>query len=239
MSPPDLRQRPASSPLGAASRPQPAHGQAVPPRAVRSMDGRDRSHAIHRCPAPVHPGQFRPLLGTGAADRSQSSSQRAPPQGRLRVPHPWPDRKEVGAFLVRPTAALDAGVPLRNVQQATSPIVRTTMRYDRGRVRPIATPPTWWRPSWLARPASPRSPTSYLQASPTTDAPARAGRSNDDFRAGAMTVRLNVRTEPRDNGTDAARCMAPGRAPNAPEFRRARQPAITGIRVDGSLRQLP
>jgi hypothetical protein len=56
--------------------------------------------------------------------------------------------KRVGPHTLRHafiTAALDAGVPLRDVQEAASHAdPRTTMRYDRGRVPSTATPPTSW-----------------------------------------------------------------------------------------------
>jgi Phage integrase family len=59
--------------------------------------------------------------------------------------------KRVGPHTLRHafiTAALDAGVPLRDVQEAASHAdPRTTMRYDRARVRSTGTPPTSWPPS--------------------------------------------------------------------------------------------
>jgi integrase/recombinase XerD len=64
--------------------------------------------------------------------------------------------KPVGPHTLRHafTAALDAGVPLRDVQEAASHAdPRTTMRYDRG-CRSTATPPTWWPPSSPGRPGS-------------------------------------------------------------------------------------
>jgi integrase len=56
--------------------------------------------------------------------------------------------KRVGPHTLRHafiTAALDAGVPLRDVQEAASHAdPRTTMRYDRARVSLDRTPPTSW-----------------------------------------------------------------------------------------------
>jgi integrase len=56
--------------------------------------------------------------------------------------------KRVGPHTLRHafiTAALDAGVPLRDVQEAASHAdPRTTMRYDRARVSLTSTPPTSW-----------------------------------------------------------------------------------------------
>ena len=54
----------------------------------------------------------------------------------VHVRRPRLDRNEIGALLVAAglTAALDAGVPLRDVQEAASHAdPRTTMRYDRAR----------------------------------------------------------------------------------------------------------
>jgi site-specific recombinase XerD len=55
------------------------------------------------------------------------------------------------------TAALDAGVPLRDVQEAASHAdPRTTMRYDRAASRSTGTPPTSSPPISPAPPAEPR-----------------------------------------------------------------------------------
>jgi integrase/recombinase XerD len=51
------------------------------------------------------------------------------------------------------TAALDAGVPRRDVQDPASHAdPKTTMRYDRGGAHSIATPPTPLPRSWPAPP---------------------------------------------------------------------------------------
>ena len=65
--------------------------------------------------------------------------------------------KPVGPHTLRRafiTAALGAGVPLRDVQEAASHAdPRTTMRNGPG-CRSTATPPTWWPPSLPGRPGS-------------------------------------------------------------------------------------
>jgi hypothetical protein len=58
--------------------------------------------------------------------------------------------KRVGPHTLRHafiTAALDAGVALRDVQEAASHADPTTMRYDRAASRSTDTPPTSWPPS--------------------------------------------------------------------------------------------
>jgi len=66
--------------------------------------------------------------------------------------------KPVGPHTLRHafiTAALDAGVPLRDVQEAASHAdPRTTMRYDRARCRWTGTPPTSSLPMSPERPAN-------------------------------------------------------------------------------------
>ncbi len=64
------------------------------------MDGRDRQ-ALHRGPAPVHPGQLLPLLRARGPNRAEPGSQRPEAEGRLRVPHPGSRPQRAGAFLVQ------------------------------------------------------------------------------------------------------------------------------------------
>jgi integrase len=66
--------------------------------------------------------------------------------------------KPVGPHTLRRafiTAALGAGVPLRDVQEGASHAdPRTTMRYNAPGSRSTATPLTWWPPSLPGRPGS-------------------------------------------------------------------------------------
>ena len=69
------------------------------------------------------------------------------------------------------TAALDAGVPLRDVQEAASHAdPRTTMRYDRAAAAWIGMPPTSSRPTSQALPGNASAGISFARRSP-------AGRS--------------------------------------------------------------
>ena len=63
--------------------------QARTHRAVRPPDGSRRQDAFHRGATHLDAGQLLPLLPCRRTARTQSCGERAPPQGRLRVPHPW------------------------------------------------------------------------------------------------------------------------------------------------------
>jgi len=94
------------------------------PRALRTgpHEAAHRRRTTARIPAPT----WRDAGWTGTAPGGSSARSRAAPGS----PNPS-DRTRSDTFI---TAALDAGVPLRDVQEAASHAdPRTTIRYDRAR----------------------------------------------------------------------------------------------------------
>jgi hypothetical protein len=108
---------------------------ATSPRWRRTGDGAHRHHpgpsgAMRTGKSDHRPARAR-ATGTDAPARAARSSRfpwhRAPPG-----PSTWPSASGWTAHI---TAALDAGVPLRDAKEAASHAdPRTTMRYERGRV---------------------------------------------------------------------------------------------------------
>jgi len=134
------------------------------PRTARAID----LAVGERCEGPTFPG-----VNGGRIDRHAA--------GRVvrRIARRAGITKRVGPHTLRHafiTAALDAGVPLRDVQEAASHAdPRTTMRYDRARSRSTDTPPASWRPSSPA---------------PAADTTARPGQQERSIRAfGAVSRR--------------------------------------------------
>jgi integrase/recombinase XerD len=109
-------------------------------------------------------------MGSGSTDTRPAGSCAASPDGRV--------ANRVGPHTLRHafiTAALDAGVPLRDVQEAAShPDPRTTMRYDRARVS-LDRHATYIVATFLAR-----APAANTQ-------PPRSGK-RERSRAGATSV---------------------------------------------------
>ena len=144
-------------------RPRPRTWPSHPHRAPQGRQ--DRHHAARATHRPSGRSRGRRTRSTGpifvGADGRRLDRHAA---GRIvrRIARRAGIAKRVGPHTLRHafiTAALDAGVPLRDVQEAASHAdPRTTMRYDRAACRSTDTPPTSSPPSSPAPPAEPSPP---------------------------------------------------------------------------------